>query len=86
MSEPIQAEWVIARYTSNSSQGKSVLAHIGAGAGYHLLNPQRSKTDDLIVGFRRPIDDARPAHLQLASWEQIRKLERLDSQRNGRVQ
>jgi hypothetical protein len=85
----MQYEWALARYTSNDERGKKVVELANYGVGYHIINKERSKGEDVIVAFKFiPIDkngNSRPlpAHLELASKHQSVKLDEWDKKRNG---
>jgi len=82
-------EWALARYISTDETGKKVAELASAGVGYHIMNKNRSKGEDVIVAFKFiPIDkdgNSRPLppHLELASVYQSEKLDELDKKRNG---
>lgn len=75
--------WVLGRYTAHSDHGKYVLSLIGEGIGYHLLNKERAKSEDIIVGFKYPTIKPLPHHLEPATPTQTLKLDDLDMQRRG---
>lgn len=79
----IDTSWVVARYSWGSPQGKTALALGGEGVGYVLMNPQRSKTEDVIVAFRRPNIGALPPHLSYATSQQATMLEKKRADRSG---
>jgi hypothetical protein len=64
-----QAQWVFARYRYNDPKAKNVLDHLSAGIGYILMNPERSRTDDIKVAFRwaNTKNEPMPLHLVKAS-------------------
>ncbi len=74
--------WVIGRYPLDAG-GSQVLALANAGIGYFLMNRERGKKDDVIVGFKFPNDRMLPPHLDEATQFQVTKLEGADQKRNG---
>lgn len=81
--EPMR--WVVGRATPNSDYGKSILAHVSQGLGYYILNPNRSRGDDLIFACLRSDNQQLPDHMQYANATQVEKLESLHSRRFGHV-
>lgn len=74
-------EWVIAAYPPASKEGKRILELASMGVGYHLLNKNRLKTDNLLFGFKFVANKPLPDYLTFASPEQSKKLEALDQRR-----
>jgi len=77
--------WVIGRY-SIDGQGSYVLGMANAGIGYILINRDRQKKDDVIVGFKFAGNEPLPNHLDEATPFQIEKLERVDKKRQGVIE
>ena len=82
-------EWVLRRYISTDENGKKALELANEGVGYHVINRERSKGEDIILAFKWiPIDkhgNSRPLpqHLELASKYQIEKLIEWDAKRGN---
>ena len=77
-------EWIIARHRSNSDQAKYILSLVNSGIGYHLINRDRAKNEDVVVAFKRPLsDEPLPIHLARANATQIHKLDQMDIKRRG---
>lgn len=82
-------EWGLRRFLSSDDQGKKVVELANENVGYHIMNKNRSKGEDVIVAFKWiPIDkdgNSRPLpqHLELASKYQSDKLEEWDIKRSG---
>ena len=74
-------DWVIAAHQPTSSQGKYILELANIGVGYHLLNKNRLKTDNILVGFKFVANKPLPSHLQYATADQSHKLDELDRKR-----
>lgn len=79
----IATRWVIARHPWNGAQGKYVASLANEGIGYIFMNPQRSKTDDVIVAFRRAEVGSIPHHLSYATPQQSEMLEKKRLDRQG---
>lgn len=79
----MQFDWVLGRYTAHSDKGKYVLSLASEGVGYHLLNKERGKSEDIIVGFKYPAVKALPHHLEYATASQVTRLEEMDERRRG---
>ena len=77
--------WVIGRYPIDG-QGAYVLSMANSGIGYILINRERQKKDDVIVGFKFAGYEPLPYHLDEATPFQIEKLERVDKKRKGIIE
>lgn len=78
--------WVIGGFSADSEQGKYALSLAQAGIGYHHLNKDRTKGQPIIVGFKYPEGSDLPAHLEVATYSQIEKLDKADDKRKGIIQ
>ena len=82
-------EWALTRFISTDENGKKALELANQGVGYHVINKERSKGEDIILAFKWiPIDkdgNSRPLpqHLELASKYQIEKLIEWDAKRGN---
>ena len=68
--------WVLAQHQPNTEQGKKVLAAALKRSHYILINPQRAKTDPIIVAFKY-VGETLPEHLTPASPAQAERLEKI---------
>lgn len=79
----MQYDWVLARYHSTNETGKKVVELANAGVGYHIINKDRGKSEDVIVAFKHVAINGLPHHLTYATKQQSEKLEKLDMKRKG---
>lgn len=77
-------DWVIARFNAANEQGKYVLGLAHQGIGYFLINKDRTRSDDIIVAFKKAASDQPlPHHLAYADKHQIEKLEAIEVRGQG---
>lgn len=78
--------WVLTRYRSTDETGKKAVELAQAGVGYHIINKDRGKNEDVVLAFKfanvKPISH----HLTIATPDQVRKLEDRDRERKGAPQ
>lgn len=89
MEKTTKYEWALARYISSDDKCKKVVELANAGIGYHIMNKERAKGEDVIVAFKWvPLDEngdskPLPQHLEIASVYQSEKLDGWDKARRG---
>ena len=80
----MEYKWVLSRYRSSDDTGKKVIDLANANVGYHIINKERAKNEDVIVAFKSAMNKPLPAHLEFATTTQSEKLELWDKKRNGK--
>ena len=75
--------WVLVQYRSTDETGKKAVELAQAGIGYHIINKDRAKNEDVTLAFKFANVKPIPHHLTAASPEQVRKLEQRDQDRKG---
>lgn len=72
---PMKWQWVIGNWTGD--QAKSVIDHANAGISYFVLRDDSVRgSNKVMAAFRRPRDSPVPEHLQIATEDMARKLDR----------
>ena len=81
----MEYKWVLARYRSTDETGKKCVELAENNVGYHIINKDRAKNEDVILAFKFIQNKPLPIHLCYASDAQVKKLEELDQKRKGMI-
>lgn len=81
----MEYKWVLVRYRSTDETGKKCVELAQNNVGYHIINKDRAKNEDVILAFKFIENKPLPIHLAFASDSQARKLEELDRKRSGLI-
>lgn len=71
----MEYRWVIGYFDSRSDKGKAIQGLSEHGVGYIIQNPDRLKGDRIIAAFKYPAHVSLPQYLQLATPQQVERLE-----------